>query len=304
LQQVRSRLADADNRIAAAEIVTREAAALVGADSAALIIRAVEGARVLWLHPSGQLWGPQTLTALLSVGEPLRQVLDGDPLTGGGSTAVLVVPVASAGAHAGVIVARRAGGKAFSVNEQNLLDRLARMAGVTLDSLTRRGILGGDGDGNGLGDQDRLLRDLQIALRTSEDHGMPISLVACEIDGIAHMGTQAGPEQADEAFRLIASAIFSVLRVGDVPYRLSEHELAVLLAATDVEDAEHVATRLADEAYVACQQAFRVAHPLRLRTAVVPVVGLAEDVLAGATRALAAQRVAARWQRQVPNTHL
>ncbi len=307
LQRAQARLACAVNRITVAEIVTEEAVRLVQADHAALVVRSLEGPRVLWLYPSGELWGPQTLSALLSIGAPVREVVDGDPLAGGAATALLSVPMASAGALAGAVIVRRNTPKPFTAPEENLLDRLARMAGAALDALTRRGVLRSDEDNvdpvTGLAPQDRLLHDLRVALRTREDHGMPVTLLVAEIEGISRMRTELGAGEADEALQLISTTVASGLRVGDVPYRLGEDELAVLLAATDTEDAEAVAARLADEADTASAESFqRLARPLRMRTAVVAVVGTAEDVVAAANRALAAQRVQARWERRMPNT--
>jgi diguanylate cyclase (GGDEF)-like protein len=306
LQRAQSRLASAVTRIDVAEIITEEAARVVHADNAALVVRSLEGPRVLWLHPGGEIWGPQTLSALLALGAPVREVIDGDPLADGSATALLSVPMASAGALAGAVIVRRTTPKAFTAPDQNLLDRLARMAGAALDALTRRGVLRSEEENadpvTGLAPQDRLLHDLRVALRTREDHGMPVSLVVAEIDGIARMRTELGADEADEALQLIAHTVASTLRVGDVPYRLGEDELAVMLAATDTEDAELVAARLADEADTASAETFQLARPLRIRTAVVAVVGTAEDVVVEANRALAAQRVQARWERRMPNT--
>jgi diguanylate cyclase (GGDEF)-like protein len=306
LQRAQSRLASAVTRIDVAEIITEEAARVVHADNAALVVRSLEGPRVLWLHPGGEIWGPQTLSALLALGAPVREVIDGDPLADGATTALLSVPMASAGALAGAVIVRRTTPRAFTAPEENLLDRLARMAGAALDALTRRGVLRSEEENadpvTGLAPQDRLLHDLRVALRTREDHGMPVSLIVAEIDGIARMRTELGADEADEALQLIAHTVASTLRVGDVPYRLGEDELAVMLAATDTEDAEMVAARLADEADTACAETFQLARPLRIRTAVVAVVGTAEDVVVEANRALAAQRVQARWERRMPNT--
>ena len=72
-------------------VTSEEAAALVHADSAALMVRSVEGPRVLWQQPGGpdpsDIWGPATLGALLGVGVAVREVLDGDPLQAGAALA-------------------------------------------------------------------------------------------------------------------------------------------------------------------------------------------------------------------------
>jgi len=308
LAGAQDRLAEGGNRIAIAEIVTAEAKALVHAQHAALIVRSLEGPRVLWLNPAGaEIWGPQTLAALLGSGTALRDVVEGDPLAEAEATALMVVPVASAGAHVGAIIARRPGTRPFTAPEQSLLDRLARMTGATLDALTRRGGLRNEGEHvdpvTGLAPQDRLMHDLRVALRTREEHGMAVSLIVAEVDGLARLRTEQGAEQADQALGLVADTVASALRVGDVPYRLGTDELAILLAATEIEAGEQVATRLADEVGTACAESLQLTRPLRLRTAVVSVVGSAEDVVSQANQALASARIQARWERRLPTQY-
>ncbi|MBL8932770.1 MAG: diguanylate cyclase [Kineosporiaceae bacterium] len=294
LAGVRERLEQATTRIGVAETVTREARSLIEADQIALVIRSLEGPRVLWLDPSGgQLWGPHTLAALLS-GAAIRDVLDGDPLSAGGSSALLVVPVASAGAHVGALLARRDGAQPFRAEEQDVLDRLARMAGACLDSLTRRGVLRTEQEDRdpvtGLAPADCLLHDLRVVLRSQEDHGMSVTLVMAEVEGLAQLREEEGPEGSDVALHLIADAILRSLRVGDVAYRLAGEQLAVLLAATDVAAGRQVAERLVDQADTALVESYGLACPLRVRAAVVGVSGTEDSVLAEGSAALAAQR--------------
>ena len=98
------------------------------------------------------------------------------------------------------------------------------------------------------------------------------------------------------ALHLIAHTLHTGLRVGDVAYRLDTEELAVMLAATDVESGERVAIRLVDEVDTALAESYGLDQPLRLRPVVVPVQGSPDEVLAEGARALAAQRVQARWE--------
>jgi diguanylate cyclase (GGDEF)-like protein len=76
------------------------------------------------------------------------------------------------------------------------------------------------------------------------------------------------------------------MRVGDVLYRFGVDEFAVLLPATSAEDALPAAHRLrAAVDALALRPAGQ--GPLYLRTSVVPVAGVAEDVIFQAIRALA-----------------
>ncbi len=304
LRTAHGRLRAAADRIAIARIVAEESWVLVGADSVALIVPTPDGPRTLALHPAASMtWGPQTLAALVSVGGPLRAVLDGDPLAEGGSTAVLAVPIASAGVRVGTLVARRVTPRAFGAVEESLLDRLARIAGHALDRLTRRGMLrreeGITDPVTDLPPQSRLVQDLQAALRTQNEHGMPLSLVVAEVEGLPRMRTEVGEEPADETLAQVANIVIDGLRVGDVPYRFGDDVLAVLLAGTDPDVATAVAQRLtaavSDLVGVEVAQTYDLTHPLRLRAVVIPVTGTAQRVVNEAERALTVQRVQARW---------
>ncbi len=301
LRIANGRLDAAEDRIAVARIVTEEASVLADADSVALVVNSPDGPRVLSVSPgTATLWGPQTLVALISVGAPVREVVDGDPLADGATTALLAVPMASAGARVGTLLARRDTPRPFTAVEESLLDRMARMAGAALDGLTRRGVLRreeGVDPVTSLAPQNRLAQDLQAALRSSSEHGMPVSLVVAEVDGLARMRTELGVQEADEVLALIARTFSAGLRVGDLPYRFDEDVLAVLLAATEAEDAAQVAARLVDEVDAATDGAYDLARPLRLRTVVIDVVGTAQDILDEAQQALAEQRVQVRWAR-------
>lgn len=304
LRTAHGRIRAAEDRIAIARTVTEEAWVLVGADSVAFVAPTPDGPDTLALHPaSDQTWGPQTLAALVSVSGPLRAVLDGDPLADGGATAVLAVPVASAGVRVGALVARRVTPRSFAAVDESLLDRLARMAGEALDGMTRRGLLRREqGTADPVTDmpaQGRLAHDLQAALRSQRDHGMPLSLLVAEVEGLARMRTEVGSEQADEVLATVASTVNQGLRVGDLPYRFGDEVLAVLLAGTGLDEATAVALRLTtavdDTIGENMTQAYELAQPLRLRAVVLPVTGTVQQVMDDVDRALSAQRVRARW---------
>ncbi len=296
LRRAAKRLTTAATRPSAAQITAEEAALLVDGDVAAVVVHSVEGPRVLWLHPEGgesQIWGPQTLSALLAAGAPVREVLEADPLADGATTALLAVPIASAGTLAGTLVVRRLRAEGFTVAEQGVLDRLARMTGASLDAIARRGALAGDEDLDlvtGLVRRERMLVDLRTAVRTRAEHDLPVSLVLAEVDGLARMRTEYGDADADEALRLIATTLNSQLRVGDIAYRHGEDDVAVLLPATELDDAEIVAGRLAGAAEQILAERFTLPRPLRLRTAAVPVEEDAAKTIEQAIIMLGAER--------------
>ena len=217
-----------------ARIAAEQAARLVDADVAALVLRAVEGPRVLWLHPGGpdaaDLWGPATLNALLGVGEPVRRVVEGDPLADGAATSLLAVPVPSGGAIAGTLLARRHEPRPFTAVEQDVLSRLARMTGAALLSTARRVAFGrGELDEvTGLAGARRLSGDVAAAVRTADRAGMPVTVLAAHVLGLSRLRTELGSPAADQVLGELARAFAGVMRIGDIAYRIGEDEFALL----------------------------------------------------------------------------
>ena len=302
LRTAAHRLEGLVDRVEVARVTTEEAVGLVHADTAALVVRSVEGPRVLWQQPGGPdpvgTWGPATLAALLGAGTAVREVLDGDPLAAGATTSLLVAPVPSAGMLAGSIIARRLSDRDFSPAEEDALCRLARMAGAALDVAARRGRAAGPGSDpvTGFGSRDRLLSDLRAALRAATQHRMPVAVLLLEVAGLGSRRTERGRLAADEALSAVAGVLAGRLRVGDVAYRFGHDEIAVLLPLTGPEAADAVADRMTalplepapEHSGAAAERLSALDGTLRLRAAWVPVEGKAEDVVLRAVRALAA----------------
>jgi GGDEF domain-containing protein len=201
--------------------------------------------------------------------------------------------VASAGALVGTVVVRRNSPQGFTRQEENVLDRLARMTGAALDALTRRGALAGDGDVEvvtGLGTHERLVTDLRSALRTRVDHDMPVMLIVAELDGLARVRSEIGIEVGHQMLKELSATLASALRVGDIAYCTDEDRFAVLLPATGIFDARAAASRLSTTVETVARQRFSTAGPVRLRTAVLGVEGTAEEVLTEAGRVLSVDR--------------
>jgi GGDEF domain-containing protein len=305
LQAAQARIESASGRGGIARAVTEEAGRLVEADVTALVLRAVEGPRVLWLHPGGPnaegLWGPATLAALLRVGRPVRRVVEGDPLAEGEATALLTVPVPAGGTVAGTLLARRSEPRTFSATEQDVLSRLARMAGAALLATALpvpRGREDVDGV-TGLPGSRRFTAEVEAAVRTSQRQGMPVAVLAVHITGLSRLRTELGAEPADDALQTLAQAMSGVLRVGDLAYRIGPDELALLLPATDEAALDTVRERLSAVAggVVARLDLPGGPWPLALRTAPVPLdgVGAGRQVVDAASGALELDRPKVSW---------
>lgn len=305
LQVAARRIEEAADAPTIARITCEEAARLLRADVTALVLRAVEGPRVLWLHPGGPdaegLWGPATLAALLRVGHPVRRVVEGDPLADGEATALLTVPVPTGGSLAGALLARRRDDRIFTTTEQDVLSRLARMAGAALRVVSRPAPRGGQSDDpvTGLPLGRRFTADVEAAVRTCQRQGIPVSVVALHVDGLARLRTDLGEPSADEVLGSLATMLRGLLRVGDLAYRIGPDELALLLPATDAAGLPSVRQRLeAVAADVFDELSFPGdRRPLALRTAAVPTHGLVpgRSVVDAAVRALELDRQKVRW---------
>jgi diguanylate cyclase (GGDEF)-like protein len=306
LRAAARRIEEAPDPATIARVACEEAARLVEADVTAFVLRSVEGPRVLWLHPGGPdadgLWGPATLAALLRVAQPVRRVVEGDPLAGGAATALLSMPVPSGGAVAGSLLARRHDEHVFTAGEQDVLGRIARMAGAALRAASRpaaRGALDDD-PVTGLPLARRFTADVEAAIRASQRQAIPVSLVAAHVDGLGRVRTDLGGPIADEVLQTLATALGAVLRVGDLAYRIGPDEFAVLLPATDATGLPQVLSRLeAVAAETFDQLALPGARrPLALRTSPVPTDELAVlggSVVDATLKALELDRQKVRW---------
>jgi GGDEF domain-containing protein len=265
----------------------------------------VEGPRVLWLHPGGPdaegLWGPATLAALLRVGHPVRRVVEGDPLADGEATALLTVPVPAGGTVAGTLLARRNEPRTFSATEQDVLSRLARMAGAALLGASRPVTRGREDVDpvTGLPGPARFAADAEAALRTSQRRGIPVAVLGVHVDGLSRLREELGAEPADDTLEELARAMREAMRVGDLAYRIGPDELALLLPATDGLAQDAICERLAPltPGVVARLNLPGDARTLVLRTAPVPLDGIVEGdhTLDATRRALGLDRQKVRW---------
>jgi GGDEF domain-containing protein len=128
---------------------------------------------------------------------------------------------------------------------------------------------------------------------------MPVSVLSAHVQGLSRRRTELGEQPADELLGRLARAFATVLRVGDVAYRIGEDEFALLLPATDADGVPPIGQRLAT---VTDEVAAALALPgaprsLALRTALVPLDGVraGADAVDAATRALELDRQRVRW---------
>jgi len=282
-----ARVTAADGATAIARVAAQEAAALTDAHVGAVVLRAVEGPRLLWLHPGGpdaaDLWGPATLAALLGVGHPVRRVVEGDPLAGGSATALLAVPMPSGGSIIGSLLVRRHTARAFSAAEQDVLSRLGRMTGAALVGAAPVATAepGPRTDAvTGWPGPRRFAADAGAAVRTADRHGMAVRVIAAHLEGLARLRADLGREAADGILRTLALALGEVLRVGDVAYRVGEDELALLLPATDDDALPALRSRFRDVVADVLTAVDLPGTPRRLgvRTAPVPLDDVREGM--------------------------
>ncbi|HEX2809654.1 MAG TPA: GGDEF domain-containing protein, partial [Kineosporiaceae bacterium] len=231
---------------------------------------------------------------LLMRPDPVRLMMDGDPLADGARTAVLTAPIVSSGDLVGVLVSRRLSARAFTAYDEAAISRLAQACGARLPASPEREQLLADNMDRvtGLANRELLVNDLLSALAGMVAHGMPATLLVGEVDGLARLRTTQGSVAADVALAELAAKVRVAVRFGDVVYRSGGDELAVLLPATDEAGAAAVGQRLTRLA----AGSFESTHPgLSLRTAAVDVEGSIRDVLARAAADLGAARIAERW---------
>ena len=291
-------LTSASGQEAVAHVTCRGAIGLIGADSAALVLRSIAGPRVLWQQPGGaaggQIWGARTLGALLMRPSPVRMLLDGDPLADGARTAVLTAPIVAGTDVVGVLLARRQSARGFTVYDEAALARLAMACGARMPSSLERELLAASSIDRvtGLGNRALLMNDLSAALAGTVAHGMPVTLLVAEVDGLARLRTAKGPVAADVALAELAARVSVAVRIGDVVYRYGTDELAILLPATDESGAGALARRLSRLSAAS----FESAHTgLSLRTVLLAVEGTTPELMTRVTNDLAAARVAERW---------
>jgi diguanylate cyclase (GGDEF)-like protein len=144
-----------------------------------------------------------------------------------------------------------------------LLDQLAQQA--LIDGLTQIS--------NRRAFDEAIQREWKRSLRTAQ----PLSLVLIDLDFFKLMNDRYGHQSGDDCLREVAKAVRrTAQRPEDVVARYGGEELAVLLPATDLEGAEHLARSACD-----------AVESLRIPLAGNPVAGGVVTVSCGVSTALA-----------------
>jgi GGDEF domain-containing protein len=124
-------------------------------------------------------------------------------------------------------------------------------------------------------------------------------VLAAHVDGLTLLRAELGDPPADDALRELAMGLASVLRVGDLAYRIGPDQLALLLPATDETALDVVRERLAGVVGTVVTGLHLPGGPrtVTLRSASVPLggVGAGRHVLDAASDALDLDRQKVRW---------
>lgn len=96
----------------------------------------------------------------------------------------------------------------------------------------------------GLFNQRWLMESLEREIGRAARHGNPLSVALLDLDGLKPINDRLGHAAGDAALRHVASRIRSILRQTDAAARIGGDEFIVLLPATDLDGARHVAERV------------------------------------------------------------
>ena len=215
-----------------AEMVAREAAALVGGESGAVV----------------RFHGDEGM--VLGAAGPLLRVGDRMPVAAAGDGA-LVAPVVVDGAPWGVVLAGVAGiAPEPGGGAEALLETLGRLAPlVSLAVSNSRGrerlvALATTDPLTGLANHGAFHERLAEEVARSGRTGAPLTLVMVDLDHFKRVNDTHGHLTGDEVLREVARRLRDCARRGDVVARVGGEELAWLLPATDVEQGMEAAERL------------------------------------------------------------
>jgi len=250
LRAVGPRFAHAIDRVSLARLAAHTAQTLVDAEKTAFVLQLIEGPRVAWEVPAGAgalaPWGALIAEQPWRSRQEVCAVISTDPVHGAGGSALLAVPILTAGRVAGALLARRREILPFTAADADALRRLARHAGRALLGLERLGSVQGGVPmiPPSVGDRTRLLADLRGALRPHPGGHFPVVLAMLRIPEVGRVRAGAGPGPAEELMRAATNLMVGELRVGDELYRWSEDTLAMLMTPAEDDVVTSVIGRL------------------------------------------------------------
>jgi len=163
-----------------------------------------------------------------------------------GST--LSVPLAHAGNPVGTLKVTATGDAAFSAEDTEVLELLARLVGAQLAAAWALAVTVRDtrtdaltGVGNRRAYDERLIEEVRRARR----HDRELALAIFDLNDFKTVNDKLGHEAGDRILREFA-ALISEVRAGDTAYRLGGDEFAVVMPETGREGATIVASRVAE----------------------------------------------------------
>ncbi len=180
------------------------------------------------------------LDQVITSGAALQCEIDEDPALSPEATAVLAVPVVTAGRVVGVLAVHGPPSRSFGEDDRHVLERLARAAAASLADLDHRGsrrALTLMDPITELGNRRRLARDLDATVATANRTTMSVALARIAVDGTP-------TAEPDDIVRDLGATIAANVRAGDVVYRSHDTEFAVLLPGADNREAARVADRV------------------------------------------------------------
>ncbi len=113
------------------------------------------------------------------------------------------------------------------------LEQLRRLSGT--DELT------------GIANRRSFQRALQRELARTERERQPLALLLLDVDGLKQVNDAFGHPEGDRALRAVAACAGRVVRHGDLLARIGGDEFAIVLPATDVEEARAVGQRIREQ---------------------------------------------------------
>lgn len=154
-----------------------------------------------------------------------------------GISSVAFLPLAdgSTGRPAVFLAIRTGEPRAWSQRERQLLEAAGRSARVALDRHRRlreaREAARTDAL-TGLGNRRAFETDLEAELARAARHGLPLSVLVSDLDGLKALNDREGHDRGDALIREFGRALTASVRLEDRVYRLGGDEFAAVLAHT------------------------------------------------------------------------
>ena len=99
-------------------------------------------------------------------------------------------------------------------------------------------------DLTGLANRRHFYATLETAVSTARRHGSPLALVILDLDGLAQVSDNAGPEDGDKVLTSFAALLAELCRAEDLPARLGGGRFSVVLPGIDLSGALGLAERV------------------------------------------------------------